>query len=139
MHLIDTSAWVDYLRGVPGPATDAVRHLVDAELSSVVICEPVAMELLAGAGEGLPLAQLEQLVNGLPGLPLEPAVDFRAAAVIYRTARRSGRTVRSLVDCLIAAVAIRHDATVVHKDVDYAVIAAVTPLRARDLRGSEAT
>lgn len=44
-----------------------------------------------------------------------------------------GKTVRSLVDCLIAAVAIRHDVAVVHRDVDYEVIAAVTSLRARDV------
>lgn len=134
MNLVDTSAWVDYLRAAPTPATAAVRELLTTEPDQVAICEPIAMELLAGAREGTQLTQLEQLVNGLPTLPLDPALDFRAAATIYRAARRSGLTIRSLVDCLIAAQAIRHDAIVVHKDLDFEVIARLTPLRAVSLR-----
>jgi predicted nucleic acid-binding protein len=38
--------------------------------------------------------------------------------------------VRSLLDCLIAAIAIRHDATLVHRDRDFDTLAAVSPLRA---------
>ena len=39
--------------------------------------------------------------------------------------------IRSAVDCLIAAIAIRHDATVWHKDRDYDYIATFTGLRAK--------
>jgi len=47
---------------------------------------------------------------------------------------RSGHTVRSLTDCLIAAIALRHDTAVWHCDEDYVRIADVTDLRQRDLR-----
>ncbi|MBL8931140.1 MAG: PIN domain nuclease [Kineosporiaceae bacterium] len=134
MNLVDTSAWVDYLRAAPTPATAALRELLSTEPGRVAICEPIAMELLAGAGEGIRLARLEHLVNGLPSLSVEPATDFRAAATIYRAGRRAGLTIRSLVDCLIAAQAIRHDVALIHKDVDYEVIAQLTPLRAISLR-----
>jgi hypothetical protein len=40
-----------------------------------------------------------------------------------------GSTPRSLVDCLIAAVAIRENAGILHQDRDYDMIAAHTPLR----------
>lgn len=43
--------------------------------------------------------------------------------------RPQGRTVRSLVDCLIAAVALRHDVALLHKDADYDAIAGCLPLR----------
>ena len=87
------------------------------------------MEILAGAGDDT-YGKLERLVNGLPSLTVEPAVDFRAAATIYREARRGGRTIRSLNDCLIAAIAIRHETEVVHRDADFDVIASVAPLAA---------
>ncbi|MFN8079586.1 MAG: PIN domain nuclease [Kineosporiaceae bacterium] len=134
MNLIDTSAWVDYLRAAPTRATATVREMLTTEPDQVAICEPIAMELLAGAGDGIRSARLELLVNGLPSLSVEPATDFRAAATIYRAARRAGLTIRSLVDCLIAAQAIRHDVILIHKDVDYEVIAQLTPLRAISLR-----
>ena len=82
------------------------------------------MELLAGA-RGAEIA----VVDGLAQLPLEPLVDFRTAATLYRDATQFGHPVRSLVDCLIAAVALRHDATVVHRDRDFELLALVSPLR----------
>jgi predicted nucleic acid-binding protein len=67
-------------------------------------------------------------------LRVDDAVDFRGAAAIYRTARRAGKTIRSITDCLIAALAIRHGATLAHRDADFDVIAALTPLQARSFR-----
>ena len=92
------------------------------------MCEPIAMEILSGAVDDSQYAKLEQLVNGLPSLSVDNATDFRSAAGIYRTARRAGQTIRSLNDCLIAAVAIRHDARIVHQDTDFDVIARMTTL-----------
>jgi hypothetical protein len=47
---------------------------------------------------------------------------------LYRTARRSGITVRSGVDCLIAVCALRHHLTVAHRDRDFDLLAQVSPL-----------
>lgn len=129
--LIDTSAWVEYFRGTGSRAALEVRRLLSGEADTVVMCEPVAMELLSGATSDVTHAKLERLVNGLPSLKLDDTIDFRSAAAIYRTARRTGRTVRSINDCLIAALAIRHSANLVHRDDDYDVIAAITPLVAQ--------
>ena len=46
-------------------------------------------------------------------------------------ARRAGITVRSGVDCLIAACAIRHNASVLHRDRDYTALSRISPLRAK--------
>jgi predicted nucleic acid-binding protein len=61
---------------------------------------------------------------------VDAALDFRAAAQIYRTARRAGRTIGGINDCLIAAIAIRHAANVIHRDAGYDVIVAITGLSA---------
>ncbi|RNL65740.1 PIN domain nuclease [Nocardioides marmoriginsengisoli] len=134
MILVDTSCWVDYLRSNDTPARTEVRRLITEDLGSVVTCEPVAMELLAGTTSPQVNARVEQLVNGLPSLRLDPVVDFRSAAAVQRAARAEGHVVRSIIDCLIAAVAIRHDVELLHKDGDFETITRVTTLRARSLR-----
>lgn len=133
MLLIDTSAWIEYFRATGSPAAVEVRRLLTEQPNRVVMCEPIAMEILSGALDEDRYTRLEQLVNGLPLLRIEQAVDFRAAAAIYRSARRGGRTVRSITDCLIAAVAVRHGARVIHRDAGYDVIAALTTLEAHSL------
>jgi predicted nucleic acid-binding protein len=134
MLLIDSSAWIDYLRSSGSAANLGVRQILRDRSQDVVVCEPVAMELLAGASSARALGQIEQLVNGLTSLPLEPATDFRNAAGLFRDARRSGRTVRNLTDCLIAAIALRTGATVVHKDVDFDVLGEIADLHTLSLR-----
>lgn len=131
--LIDSSAWIEYFRATGSPAAVEVRRLLSAEQDRVVMCEPVAMEILAGAVDDSRYAALEQLVNGLPALGIDVTVDFRSAAAIYRTARRAGHTIRSITDCLIAAVCIRHGVALVHRDADFDVIAAMTKLSAQSL------
>ncbi len=129
MILVDTSIWVDFLRGTDSAAAAAARGLITQRHEELVMCEPVAMELLAGAADRTALARIEQLTDGLPSLAFEPILDFRSAAALHRLARSGGESVRSIADCLIAAVALRHDAMLVHKDRDFEVLARVTSLR----------
>jgi predicted nucleic acid-binding protein len=134
MILVDTSAWIEYFRATGSPAAVKVRRLLSDQANQVAMCEPIAMEILSGAVDDSTHAKLEQLVNGLPSLSVDNAIDFRVAAGIYRAARRSGQTIRSLNDCLIAAVAIRHNARIVHRDADFDVIAGMTSLEATSFR-----
>ena len=98
------------------------------------MCEHVAMEILSGAVDDERHAKLEQLVNGLPSLRIDDAVDFRIAAAIYRAAWRAGQTIRSINDCLIAAFSIRHGASIIHRDAEFEVIAAIRGLNAESFR-----
>lgn len=134
MILIDTSAWVEYLRATGSIAAVEVRRLLSEEAARIAMCEPIAMEILSGALDDNTHTTLERLVNGLPSLNVDDAIDFRAAAGIYRAARRAGETVRSINDCLIAALAIRHGARIVHRDADFDVIARITNLQAASFR-----
>ena len=58
-------------------------------------------------------------------LGFDPVVDFEAAAQIYRRCRRVGVTPRGMVDCMIAAVAWRHGATLLARDADLQRVAQV--------------
>jgi hypothetical protein len=59
-----------------------------------------------------------------------PASLFLSAADIYRLGRSRGVTIRSSVDCLIAAIAIHNKVPVWHRDRDFTAIARYTSLRA---------
>jgi predicted nucleic acid-binding protein len=130
--LVDTSVWIDYLRRSGSRADTELTRMIedDEELRRT---EPVVMELLAGPTDEFTARRIASTIDALDPLHVDPLVDFREAAAIFRAVRRSGRTVRSKVDCLIAAIAIRHGATLLHKDADFDVIAAVTRLDSRSV------
>ena len=126
--LTDTSVWVDLLRGTGGSTRPHLdEHLRQGRDHGLRMCEPVAMELVGGAGP-TEILRVHRLVDSLPTIEVDPRLDFRAAGELYRTARAGGHTVRSFVDCLIAAIAIRTDSTVVHRDHDFEVLAEVSSL-----------
>jgi predicted nucleic acid-binding protein len=128
MILVDTSAWIGHLRGIDSVVVAELGSLIETG-ADLVTTEPIVMELLAGADTPERLEALDTLAHGLPLLSVDVRIDFRQAAGIYQAARRRGHTVHSLVDCLIASVAMRHDLPVLHEDRDYAAIAACLPLR----------
>ena len=125
MILVDTSAWIEFLRGTDSPTCNAVERLLDTDLAS---CDPVSMELLAGARDDHHLAQLRGLLARTTVLPTTPT-DFEIAATLYRTCRQHGDTVRRLIDCLIGAIALEADAEVLHYDADFTRLARHTDLR----------
>jgi len=125
MIVIDTSAWVEFLRDTGSPVCDRVDALLDAPIAT---CDPVRMEVLAGARDERHLEALRRLLARASILATGPA-DYEAAAALYRVCRRRGATVRRLIDCLIAAVAIRADVPVLHADADFDLLALHTPLR----------
>ena len=127
MILADTSAWVEYLRAT-GSATNVSMHRLIADEADLVITDVVVMEVLAGAGREQRVPELRRLLNRFDLIPVEGLADFEAAAALYRRCRRAGETVRKLTDCLIAAVALRTGAAVLHSDRDFDVIARHTPL-----------
>jgi predicted nucleic acid-binding protein len=126
--LADTSAWVEYLRATGSPTHRRMRQLIGAD-ADVVTTDVVVMELLAGATTDEELTQLRRMLLPFEHLPVDPLDDFEAAADLYRQCRRGGETVRGLMDCLVAAVALRTGAAVLHRDGDFDAIARHAPLR----------
>jgi predicted nucleic acid-binding protein len=124
--LPDTSAWIEYLRAT-GSATDGAVHTILREDAPFTTCEPVVMELLAGGRSDTHTRELERLLARATLLPTR-ATDWVDAARIYRTGRQRGVTVRKLMDCLIAAIALRSGETILHRDADFVAIAHVVPL-----------
>ena len=125
MILVDTSAWVEFLRDTGSPVCDLVDELLAQEIA---ICDAVRMEVFAGARDESHLASLRGLLARATVIPTQ-TTDYDDAAAHYRRCRRRGETVRKLIDCLIAAVAIRADVPILHSDVDFDALARHTELR----------
>jgi predicted nucleic acid-binding protein len=122
--LIDTSAWVEFLRDTGSGICDRVDALLDEEVAT---CHPIRMEVLAGARDEQHLGHLRGLLARGSLIPTEP-IDYEEAAALYRTCRRGGETVRKLIDCLIAATAIRAAIPILHLDSDFDVLSRHTAL-----------
>jgi len=125
MYLIDTSAWIEFLRNTGSSACNRVESLLEGE---PLVCEPVSMEILAGARDEVNLAELRRLLARCITLQTTSG-DFEFAAALYRECRRNGQTPRKITDCLIAAVAIRHGVALLHHDRDFALLARYSELR----------
>jgi predicted nucleic acid-binding protein len=81
---------------------------------------------LAGARTDAREADLRRLLLRFHLYQFDAAADFEGAAHIYRRCRQAGITPRGMVDCMIAAVARRHEATLLACDVDLDRVARVT-------------
>ena len=125
MTLLDTSVWIQVFRQ---------RNPLDLEsvvpFEEVVVCLPVIQEILQGFRDEQAFRVARDSLLAMPCVesPLDQDV-FLEATDLYRRARRAGFTVRSSVDCLIAACAIRNDLIVLHQDRDYSALARISPLR----------
>ncbi|WP_223838634.1 type II toxin-antitoxin system VapB family antitoxin [Nocardiopsis deserti] len=89
--------------------------------------EAVDIALRRAVGTPLTKEFLQRLTDGLIQLSLDNRLDFHHSAGIYREARSRGKRIRKLYDCLIAAVALRTDAVLVHCDRDFDHLAEVFP------------
>ncbi len=126
--VVDTSAWVEYLRKTGSPANTALKGALTRG-DELGVVDVVRMELLAGAGGDEQVLTVSQILARGTDLPALSPGDHEYAAMLYRAARRSGATVRSMIDCLVAAVAVRLDAPVLAQDRDFEVLRQVCPLR----------
>lgn len=125
--IADTSAWIEFLRAAGSPVHQRLRAEIDGG-AEVVVPELVVMELVVGAGEDGLARRLRALLHSFEIAPLAPLVDSEHAAALQRRCLAGGRRVRSMVDCLIAATAIRLDQPVLHLDRDFDVLADLTEL-----------
>jgi predicted nucleic acid-binding protein len=116
--LADTSAWIEYDRATGSTVDQRLAQLIAAEKGWLAVTEPVAMEVLAGARSEQREVDLRRLLLHFDLLRFDATADFDGAARIYRRCRTAGVTPRGMVDCMIAAVAQRHGATILSYDGD---------------------
>jgi len=129
-YLIDTSAWVFATRRAPRPTiAGRIRALVEQDVAAT--CGLIELELLGGAAGETDFSQLRDGLEGLHHLPIEGG-DWLAAARLAFDLRRASLMV-PLTDTVLAALAIRLGAVLVHADRDFDAIDRHSPLRVESL------
>lgn len=127
MFLVDTSVWIEVFR-----RNSKLRIEETASIDEMVTCLPVVQEVLQGFRDDLVFRRARAAMLAFPCVesPMTLAL-FEEAVELFRTARRAGLTIRSSVDCLIAAAALRHGLTILHRDRDFDALAQVSSLKQR--------
>lgn len=117
MVIVDTTVWIDYLRGTPLAHVEWLDHELD--LQPLGLLDLILCELLHGVSTEKEATDLEQ--------SLEPFIVYDtggrslaiAAAKNYRLLRASGITIRKTIDCLIATYCIQNKYALLHNDRDF--------------------
>ena len=116
--LVDTSAWIEFLRATASPSDRALTGLLE-EGGPVAVTGVVVQEVLQGCRDERQAAEVRSLLLACRIVePVSPET-FDHAAALYRRCRKAGHTVRGAVDCLVAAIALEHDLSVLAHDRDF--------------------
>jgi predicted nucleic acid-binding protein len=115
--IVDTTVWVDYLRGVANPETDWVHAELERQrlgLTDLILCE-----VLQGIRDEIAAKEVERQLLKLEVFDMCGVDLAREAARNYRTLRTRGYTVRRTIDCLIATFCIWEQHSLLHRDRDF--------------------
>ncbi len=124
--LVDSTVWIDFLRGASGPAVTSLGTLIE-EGQDLCICGFVLAEVLQGIRDERQYLATRTQFENLIYLDCDRST-FELAAGIFRDLRRQGITIRNSVDCLIAATAMQHRVALLESDRDFPFIARHFPI-----------
>ena len=123
--IVDTSAWIEFLRGTGSPSDLALQQAFK-NASAIWIPEVVYREVLQGAGSIAHFIQLQTALDELAHYVSSDSYELaRSASLLYAQCRWRGITIRSPNDCLIAACAIEAEVPLLHADRDFLTLASI--------------
>ncbi len=117
MVIVDTTVWVDYLRGDENPETNWLHQELDRRrigLTDLILCE-----VLQGIRDDIEFAKVQRDLRSFEVFETGSVELSIAAARNFRKLRQRGRTVRKTIDCLIATFCLREGHSLLHRDRDY--------------------
>jgi predicted nucleic acid-binding protein len=115
--VVDTTVWIDYLRGVANRETEWLDAALDRQrlaLTDVILCE-----VLQGVSNEDVAREVEALLSAFEIFETGGVTLARDAARNYRALRARGRTVRKTIDCVIATWCLREGHALLHRDRDF--------------------
>ena len=128
MVIVDTSVWINYFRGISNETTDKIESLEKNNLD-LYTTGIIVTEILAGLRNEDTFRQIKTELSHLFHADPRYPETYISAANIYRKGRSLGITIRKMIDCLIAQIAIENDLLLLHDDEDFIKIATFTDLK----------
>jgi predicted nucleic acid-binding protein len=127
MMVVDSNTWADFFNGTPTPHVERLEVALREE-EDLAVLPIIITEVLQGFRSDTGFRRARRVIVGLP--VVQPTVDCHVrAALLFRSLRRKGVTVRGAVDCLVAQTCIDLDAELLSPDTDFRPIARHTSLR----------
>ncbi|MES2883896.1 MAG: PIN domain-containing protein [Pseudomonadota bacterium] len=123
-YLVDSSTWINLLRGIETNGTLKLRRLLQAD-APIFITGCIYQEILQGERNAASYERLKEYFGSLPFCAAPDASTHAEAALIYARLRWAGITIRSANDALIARQALEADLLLLHDDEDFDRIAAI--------------
>lgn len=117
MILVDSSVWVDYLRGTPTPQADKLDSLLGS--APLAVGDLILTEVLQGCETDKQFNEVRRLLLNLTVVPLGGQDVAIEAARNYRRLRALGLTVRKTIDTVIATRCIVDKLDLLHSDRDF--------------------
>jgi hypothetical protein len=125
--VVDSSVWIDHLRGLPTSGTRMLGRLLDAldplhgedDPADILVPDLVLLEVLRGIDDDRQHDRTRDILLAFPQVEIAGTGLALKAAAAYRRLRREGITVRKAIDCLIASWCIEHDVPLLHSDRDF--------------------
>ena len=117
MVIVDTTVWIDYLRGAENPETlwlDRELQRQRLGLTDLILCE-----VLQGVRDQRTFAQVQADLLKFQVFQTGGTALAVAAAQNYRELRQHGYTVRKTIDCLIATFCLQAKHELLHRDHDF--------------------
>jgi predicted nucleic acid-binding protein len=115
--IIDTTVWVDFLRGVSNPETEWLD--VELDRQRLGVTDLIVCEVLQGVRDEAMARDVERQLLKLHVFETGTIELAREAARNYRFLRTRGHTVRKTIDCLIATFCLRDGHALLHRDRDF--------------------
>ena len=128
MIVVDTTVWIDFLEERNTPFDLHLKRLVE-EGASLALTDIIYCEVLQGIRVDRAHRRTRAILRSFPILRLRGLKTLDRAVAIYRDCRKKGLTIRSTVDCLIAATCLECDGALYHNDRDFDAIAIVSGLK----------
>jgi predicted nucleic acid-binding protein len=117
MILVDSSVWIDYVRGRILPETDHLDGLLGKQ--AIAIGDLILTEVLQGCSSDRDFENVRRLMSPFPVIGLGGEIAALEAARNYRTLRAKGVTVRKTIDTLIATRCIIDGLPLLFSDRDF--------------------
>ncbi len=131
MILVDSSVWIDYLRGVSTPQSDKLDSLLGTE--PLAIGDLILAEVLQGFTSERDFNQARRTLDVFKHVELGGKDTAVQAAKNFRALRALGITVRKTIDTIIATRCIESGYTLLHSDRDFDAFQMHLGLRVVDL------
>ena len=129
--IVDSSVWIDFFNKKASPQIEELKAiLLNASSKSPFNILPIIMqEVLQGIEDNKLYSIVKENLFGLDLVELNNYEMAISAADLYRFLRKKGVTIRKENDCLIAAICIQNNFSLLHNDKDFDNIAKYTSLK----------